>query len=76
MLFFRSEERVRAWCLARSVPLRPLVSMDQLWMMATTWYSTRLEEASRRPQAGEVRGIFSAIGLDDAFWDPTSDSFG
>jgi hypothetical protein len=76
MLFFRSEERVRSWCRARGVPLRPLVRMDQLWTMATTWYSTRLEQVSRRPKADEIRGIFRAIGLDDAFWDPTSDRFG
>src|ERR1041384_1231672 len=47
--------------------------MDQLWTMATTWYASRLEEVSRRPQAAEMRGIFRAIGLDDPFWDPRSD---
>src|ERR1044072_8343995 len=50
MLFFRSEERVRAWCDARRVPLRPLVPMDQLRTMATTWDASRLEAGSRRPQ--------------------------
>ena len=50
--------------------------MDQLWKMATTWYSTRLEADSRRPQADEMRGIFAGIGLDDDFWDPKSDQFG
>jgi len=30
MLFFRSEERVRAWCAAHGYPMRPLVTMDQL----------------------------------------------
>ena len=43
MLFFRSEEMAREWCRTRDVPLRPLVTMDRLWIMATTWYSTRLE---------------------------------
>ena len=76
MLFFRSEERAREWCAAQDVPLRPLVRMDQLWTMATTWYSTRLEEDSRRPQPDEIRGIFNAIGLKDDFWDPKSDRFG
>ena len=76
MLFFRSEENVRAWCAARSVPLRPLVRMDQLWIMATTWYATRLEPESRRPKADEMRAIFAGIGLDDDFWDPKSDRFG
>src|SRR3954469_9215663 len=41
MLFFRSEERVREWCAAHNYPVRPLVTMHQLWMLATTWYSTR-----------------------------------
>jgi len=76
MLFFRSEERVRAWCAERGVPMRPLVRMDQLWKMAATWYGTRLEPVSRRPQASEMRAIFASIGLDDDFWDPGSDRFG
>jgi hypothetical protein len=33
MLFFRSEERVREWCAAHDYPLRPLVTMDQLWTL-------------------------------------------
>lgn len=76
MLFFRSEERARQWCTERGVPLRPLVNMDQLWKMATTWYSTRLEEHSRRPQPDEMRTIFADLGLESDFWDPKSDRFG
>jgi hypothetical protein len=76
MLFFRSEERAREWCAARGVPLRPLVTMTQLWTLATTWYATRLDAESRRPQPDEMRGIFAGIGLDDEFWDPKSDRFG
>ncbi len=70
MLFFRSEEMVKAWCEAKEAPVRPLVTMDQLWSLANAWYATRLEENSRRPQADEMRGIFASIGLDDPFWDP------
>jgi hypothetical protein len=76
MLFFRSEERVREWCTAHEAPMRPLVTMDQLWTLATTWYSTRLQERSRRRRPDEMRGIFADIGLEGDFWDPTSDSFG
>lgn len=76
MLFFRSEEEVRLWCARRGSPLRPLVTVDQLWRMATTWYSTRLLADSRRPQPAEIRGIFAAIGLEGDFWDPRSDTFG
>jgi hypothetical protein len=56
--------------------MRPPVGMDQLWMLATTWYSTRLQENSRRPQPDEMHEIFAGLGLGDDFWDPRSDSFG
>jgi hypothetical protein len=76
MLFFQSEELVREWCAAHRNPMRPLVRIDQLWTLATTWYSTRLQEISRRPQPHEMRQIFAGMGLGGDFWDPSSDSFG
>jgi hypothetical protein len=75
MLFFRSEERVREWCAAKGHPVRPIVSMDQLWRLSVRWYATRLEPAARRPQPAEMRRIFAELGLTGAFWDPESDSF-
>ena len=75
MLFFRSEELIRAWCQARAVPPRPVVRMDQLWHLAVTWYGTRLEPVSRRPAAAEMRQIFESIGLRGDFWDPRADTF-
>jgi hypothetical protein len=76
MLFFRSEELVREWCAVHDYPMRPLVTMDQLWTLATTWYSTRLDENSRRPQSDEMRSVFASLGLEGDFWDPESDNFG
>ena len=70
MLFFRSEEAARAWCEEGGHPLRPLVSIDQLWKLSTTWYATRLQPHSRRPQPDEMRAIFAGIGLTGDFWDP------
>jgi len=75
MLFFRSEERASEWCAARGTPMRPLVRIDQLWTLATTWYGTRLEAISRRPGPDEMRRIFAGLGLDDPFWDPAADRF-
>jgi hypothetical protein len=75
MLFFRSEERVVEWCASRGTPLRPLVRIDQLWTLATTWYGTRLQPISRRPGPDEMRRIFAALGLTGDFWDPASDRF-
>ena len=76
MLFFRSEELVRQWCAAEGHPVRPIVTMPQLWELATTWYATRLQEDSRRPGPDEMREIFAGIGLTGEFWDPSSDEFG
>jgi len=67
MLFFRSEELVKAWCRARGIEPRPLVTMPQLWELATAWYATRLTLEARRPGPDEMRGIFARIGLNDAF---------
>lgn len=75
MLFFRSEDRVREWCGQRGYPLRPTVTISQLWTLATTWYSTRLQAQSRRPQPDEMRVIFAGLGLAGDFWDPKSDKF-
>jgi hypothetical protein len=76
MLFFRSEEDLRAWCEEHGHNMGPVVSMKQLWGMATTWYATRLQPDSRRPQPNEIRGIFADLGLEGDFWDPQSDTFG
>jgi hypothetical protein len=76
MLFFRSEGRVREWCLAFGSPVRPLVSIGQLWGLAQAWYGNRLQPDSRRPQPREMREIFSDLGLAGDFWDPESDDFG
>ena len=76
MLFFRSEALVREWCEDQGYPLRPLVRIDQLWELASAWYSTRLQANSRRPQPDEMRQIFAGLGLNGDFWDPQSDQFG
>jgi hypothetical protein len=76
MLFFRSEELVKAWCQAREVAPRPLVTMAQLWELALAWYATRLSPDARRPAPDEVRRIFGRVGLHDPFWDPQVDVFG
>ncbi|HEX6790358.1 MAG TPA: hypothetical protein VF247_03530 [Candidatus Krumholzibacteria bacterium] len=72
MLLFRSEETVEAWCTERNLPVRPLLTLDQLWVLAQEWYANRLTEESRRPDATEMQQIFSRIGLTDPFWDPTA----
>lgn len=55
--------------------MSPLVTLDQLWQLAHTWYSTRLSADSRRPGPGEMVSIFATIGLEGDFWDPRADAF-
>ena len=76
MLFFRSEEHVKAWCRQNGTPMRPLVTMEQLWGLASAWYTSRLRLDSRRPQPDEMRAIFERLGLTGPFWDPQADVFG
>ena len=75
MLFFRSEERVREWCAARELPMRPIVTLDQLWKLSVAWYGNRLSPDARRPKPAEMVQIFAGIGLTGPFWDPTSDAW-
>jgi len=70
MRFFRSEESLRAWCTVRGVPIRPIVTMPQLWGLASHWYATRLTPTARRPGPAEMREIFRSLGLEGEFWDP------
>ncbi len=73
MLFFRSEDRVDAWCREQGLARRPLIRLDQLWQLALAWYAERLTPAARRPAAGEMRSIFARVGLEGPFWDPAAD---
>ena len=75
MLLFRSEETVDAWCAARKLPKRPIVSLDQLWALSVEWYANRLTPDSRRPKPDEMVGIFARIGLTGPFWDPKADEW-
>jgi len=73
MLFFRSEEHVQRWCDSRNLQVRPLISLEQLWRLAVTWYENRLTVESRRPAPEEMVKIFAALGLAGSFWDPQAD---
>ncbi len=73
MLLFRSEEHVNKWCRDHNVPRRPILTLEQQWQLAVTWYGNRLTIDSRRPSPDEMVKIFADIGLEGVFWDPQSD---
>ena len=72
MLFFRSEDDLRAWCGARGVEPGPRVPVPQLWNLSKVWYGDRLDPEAPRPTPVEARAIFAGVGLTGAFWDPVS----
>jgi hypothetical protein len=76
MLLFRSEENVVRWCRVHDTPVRPLVTLEQLWFLAETWYGNRLTVDSRRPGPDEMASIFSRVGLVGPFWEPNTDHWG
>jgi len=75
MLLFRSEETVRQWCRTNETPQRPILDLDQLWYLATTWYENRLTVESRRPGPDEMVEVFARVGLEGPFWDPKADQW-
>jgi hypothetical protein len=69
MLLLRDEEHVDRWCGMRAQPRGGLLTADQLWDLARTWYANRLEPGWRRRTAEEAQAVFGGIGLTGAFWD-------
>ena len=70
MLFFRSEEDIRAWCRERGAEPGPAVSVEQLWRLSVVWYGTRLHPEPPRRTPDDTRAIFAGVGLTDPFWEP------
>ena len=70
MLFFRSEDDIRAWCGERGREPGPSVPLAQLWRLSKVWYGDRLRQETVRPTLEEVRAIFAGVGLTGPFWDP------
>jgi hypothetical protein len=68
MLLFRSEGHVETWCRERGVLTGATLSVQQLWALARTWYTDRLDPAWRRRTAEESEAAFAGVGLSEEFW--------
>ena len=53
----------------RAQPRGGLLTAEQLWDLARTWYSNRLDPGWRRRTAEEAQAVFERIGLTGPFWD-------
>ena len=68
MLFFRSEDHVRAWCDARGRERGAVLSLDRAWRLADGWYRNKLRPNWRRHTLEETEELLRAIGLTGRFW--------
>ncbi|MGH2556307.1 MAG: hypothetical protein ACRDHO_11390 [Actinomycetota bacterium] len=68
MLLFRSEEHVDRWCADRGLLRGGILTLVQLWELATAWYANRIAPDWRRGTAEEAEAVFAEIGLTGPFW--------
>jgi len=64
MLLFRSEEHVERSGKVKGAVMTP----EQMWRLADTWYRDRDDPAWRRRSAEEAEEVFAQIGLTGEFW--------
>jgi hypothetical protein len=69
MLFFRSEEHVQNWCRSWKLDQGTLLSIEQGWQLAQSWYgSDRRAPSWRRRTLEETEALFAELGLTSSFW--------
>ena len=68
MLLFRSEEHVDRWLRSKRLKKGALLSLEQQWQLASTWYRGRLAREWRRRTPEEAQRIFEDVGLQGDFW--------
>lgn len=68
MLLFRSEEHIGLWCRAKEFPRGGLLTLDQGWRLADSWYGDRRSPDWRRRTPNEAGAVFEQLGLTGPFW--------
>lgn len=69
MLLFRSEEHVDRWCQSSGISKGAILTLDQAWRLAQSWYSPdRRAPDWRRKTSEEAEALFSDLGLTSDFW--------
>jgi hypothetical protein len=68
MMLFRSEEHVDRWLEERGLERGGLLTADQLWRLADTWYRDRMAPGWRRRTAEEAQAVFDHLDLTGPFW--------
>jgi hypothetical protein len=68
MLLVRSEEHRDRWCAFHELPHGDMMSLEQCWLLAHTWYADKLRPDWHRKMLEEVEGMLAAFGMTEPFW--------
>lgn len=68
MLFFRSEEALDEWLVARKAARGAVFTIPELWELSQRWYRDRMSPDYRGRTIEQVQEIFSEAGLTSEFW--------
>lgn len=68
MLLFRDEEHVTRWCAARDLPQGAIMTPEQGWRLAHSWYKDKVRPDWRRKTLEETEALLAGIGLTGPFW--------
>ena len=56
------------WCSERQIAKGAVVPLEQVWILARSWYSNRLDSGWQPRTPGEMQQLFAAAGLTGDFW--------
>jgi hypothetical protein len=68
MLLFRSEQHIDRWCRQWNRTRGGVLTLTQVWGLATEWYGNRLSPQWRPKTTAEGRATFATLGLVSDFW--------
>ena len=69
MTLFRSEEHVQRWLDRTGNARGAVISLEQTWRLARTWYADPRDRNWRPRSRDESQAVLSSVGLTDSFWE-------
>jgi Alkylmercury lyase len=69
MSLFRSAEHARRWATANDHTVGQIISLEQVWRLATLWYSDPRCTDWRHRSRDESQEVLTAAGLTGEFWE-------
>jgi hypothetical protein len=68
MLFFRSEEVLNQWLVAKKAERGAVLTIPRIWELSQRWYQDRLSPEYQGRTMEQAQDIFKDLGLISEFW--------